>query len=210
LDRNKIEGIVYLQGSELDTFLIFCQRMHFLSCTVDGKFQFNHLKLRNYCAVPKMIEGLENYYLRDGYINALVQIGSIAVPALLNALRHKDRDVSSAAVIALKMIGSPAIPSLLKALHHEDATVRRLAIKALTSYENANAALPELLSALHDKDSEIRSLAIFALCESKNEAAVAGLIEVLDTELSYLASIALKSIGTHEALQAVEKKASKI
>jgi HEAT repeat protein len=210
LQRREIEGILGL-GSELDAFLDLTQKMDVLISTSDGRFMFKNSTLRDYCAVPEFIKLLERDYMdmrgmRDRATNSLVQIGPVAVPALLNALYHEQYEVNLGAAVALRKIGSPAIPSLSRALHHEDAKARGWATSALQSYENANAALRELLSVLHDDEYMVRIGAIIALGESKNPDAVPSLVELLDDKaVSQFALEALTKIGTPDALKALEK-----
>jgi HEAT repeat protein len=84
---------------------------------------------------------------RDHYDpeKTLVQIGALAVPVLLAALRDADWRVREAAAWALGQIGAPAVPGLLAALGDADADVRRAA-----------AALRNLLPASPPRDREER------------------------------------------------------
>jgi hypothetical protein len=184
LDRKKIEEILGFE-SELEKFLDFCLKMNFLICTADGRFQFKDSTLRDYCAVPAIIKSLDRAYMDipgmfQRTMNTLVQIGSVAVPGLLNAFRHEQYEVNSGAAIILREIGAPAIPSLSRALHHPYPNVRRWATQALYSYKNANAALTELISALHDKEFLVRLGSILTLGESRNPNAISSLCELLD------------------------------
>jgi tetratricopeptide (TPR) repeat protein len=212
LESSDIEKTLSL-GSELKIFLNLAQKMYVLICTPDGRFRYKDLTLRDYCAVPEIIKFLDRDYvdmglMRDRAMNALKEIGPVAVPALLDALRHEQSDVNSGAALILRDIGSPAIPSLLKALHHNSANVRRWVTSALCSFDNANAGLQELLNVLHDQEISVRIGAINALGESKNPRAIPDLIESLnDTSgfVSLFAAQALTKIGTPEALKAVEE-----
>lgn len=210
LQRSEIEEILSL-SSELDTFLDLTQKMAVLISTSENRFMFKNSSLRDYCAVPEFIKLLDRDYMdrrgiRDRAVTALVQIGPVAVPALLNALYHEQDEVNLGAAVALRKIGSPAIPSLSRALHHEDAKVREWATSALQSYENANAALQGLLSVLHDDEDMVRIGAIIALGESKNPDAIPSLVELLDEEdVSLFAVEALTKIGTPDALNALKK-----
>ena len=80
-------------------------------------------------------------------VNALVQMGQTAVPALAEALKDKNSVVRTNAAQALVQIGEPAVPYLIGALgvdHEPD--VRRSAAGALVQI--GEPAVPALINAL--------------------------------------------------------------
>jgi HEAT repeat protein len=85
---------------------------------------------------------------------ALVKIGTPAVPALIQALGDRSENVRRAAAEALGAIGDPqAVPALIQALGHEtdpfadDWAVRRAAAWALGKLGDPQA-VPPLIQAL--------------------------------------------------------------
>ena len=80
-------------------------------------------------------------------VNALVQMGQTAVPALAEALKDKNSVVRTNAAQALVQIGEPAVPFLIQSLgadHEPD--VRRSAAGALVQI--GEPAVPYLINAL--------------------------------------------------------------
>lgn len=77
----------------------------------------------------------------------LVELGSTAVPALLEALRNGDAHLRWEVVQVLGRIEDPqAAPELVKALEDEDINVRWTAMEGLIDLDREG--LPELLTAL--------------------------------------------------------------
>lgn len=105
----------------------------------------------------------------------------MAVPSLIEALRDESEDVRKEAVLALTRIGKPALPRLLKALEDPDPDLRAVVIKLL-SHLNDVSAVPSLITCL--KDTSWPSLDEARICD--------------------LAANALETIGTDDALQAVD------
>jgi HEAT repeat protein len=89
-------------------------------------------------------------------IDALVQIGAPAVPALMLAIRERDRWYPAAT--ALARIGPPAIPPLTDLLQH--APFSNFAFHALT--EMGTLAVPGLITALAHPHDEVRMWAATA------------------------------------------------
>jgi len=124
-----------------------------------------------------------------------------AVPALIKALGHEDRQVRDHAAKALGEIGSPAIPALVETLKEEDWQVRHYAAKVLGKLgSDARAAVPALIEALKDEHEDVRKAAAEALGKtgSDGKAAVPALMEALRDEhvpVRYRAADALGSIG---------------
>ncbi len=88
---------------------------------------------------------------------------SIAVPALITALKDSDVDVRRVAVQSLSNFNDPrAVPGLVGALKDSDTEVRMYAAVALGNLGDERA-LPGLLAALKDSNGEVRHTALSAL-----------------------------------------------
>src|SRR5262245_30942806 len=73
------------------------------------------------------------------------------VPALVEALKDKDRDVRQAACTALGNLGQEAVKPLIEALKNDDKATQAAAIEALGKIgPNASDAVPALIKALKD------------------------------------------------------------
>ena len=85
-------------------------------------------------------------------VNALVQMGQSAVPALAEALKDKNSVVRTNAAQALKKIGpeaQAAAPALVEALNDKEPVVRGHAAEVLGQI--GELAVPALAKALQDK-----------------------------------------------------------
>jgi len=89
----------------------------------------------------------------------------------VKALKDADSDVRWGAVEALVQIGLPAIPALIVALKDEESLVRFGAVNVLDRIEEASLnveiikTVPALIGALKDTDLEVRRRAVFVLAE---------------------------------------------
>jgi HEAT repeat protein len=127
---------------------------------------------------------------------ATVQLGSNAVPALIDVLRDDDPRIRQAACTALGQIGDPAaVPELTKRLWDSASEVRIAACTALGQIGDP-AAVPELTKRLRDSASEVRIAACTALGQIGDPSAVPALIACLDDEeMTDAATSALLQIG---------------
>jgi HEAT repeat protein len=116
---------------------------------------------------------------------AVVELGTPAVPHLIQALGDRDRDVRKAACRALGAIGDrQAVPPLIQALR--DWYVREAACEALGAIGDRQA-VPHLIQALGDGNSvafmdwdrDVRKAACWALGEIGDRQAVPPLIQAL-------------------------------
>jgi HEAT repeat protein/beta-lactamase regulating signal transducer with metallopeptidase domain len=88
---------------------------------------------------------------------------SIAVPALITALKDGDVEVRRAAAQSLANLGDPrAIAGLIDALRDSDAEVRATAASALGDFEDRRA-VPGLIELLKDSQKDVRRAALSAL-----------------------------------------------
>lgn len=131
-------------------------------------------------AVPSLIEALKHkkLYVRLSATNVLGKIGVDAVPLLIAALQDKSYNVRNYVAEALTKIGEPAVPKLLEALKEKDWYVRMYAISILGKIKDSSA-VPELVEATKDKNEDIRKNAVEALGIIGDVLAVPALLEAL-------------------------------
>ncbi len=104
---------------------------------------------------------------------------SIAVPALMAALKDGDVDVRRAAVQSLSNLDDPrAIPAFIDALRDTDAEVRACAAGALGQFEDKRSITP-LMGALRDADKDVRRAAISSLGSQGAEVPVDVVVTAL-------------------------------
>jgi HEAT repeat protein len=100
---------------------------------------------------------------RNGAAASLVQIGAPAVPALVAALAHQDRELRAAAVDTLGQLGDRrAVASLAGRLRDDDANLRAAAAEALGKLGGAEA-VTALERAIASPDPTVRHAAAGAL-----------------------------------------------
>ncbi|HEX6940532.1 MAG TPA: M56 family metallopeptidase [Longimicrobiales bacterium] len=129
---------------------------------------------------------------------------SVAVAALIAALRDSIPSVRAAAVYALGEIGDPrAVPALAAVVRSDsDAEVRRGAVWALGEIGDP-AAVPALGAAAASDDADIARMAVWALGEIGDPAAVPALAAALrnsDAEVRSHAAWALGEVGEESAV----------
>jgi HEAT repeat protein len=114
----------------------------------------------------------------DQVRDAIVQLGSSAVPALIDALRDDDTEIRQAACTALGQIRDKApVPSLIARLKDTNRDVRIAACTALGQIRDSSA-VPALISTLYDKEVDVRIAATDALVNI-GEAAIPALQEAI-------------------------------
>ncbi|WP_313931118.1 HEAT repeat domain-containing protein [Nostoc sp. FACHB-133] len=159
--------------------------------------------------IEKLIDN--DAHIRSLAADALVNIGSAAVPSLIEALKNQDINLRWHAASVLGDLGAeaaPAVPALSAALQDEDGQVRLYATLALGNIGTAaKAAVPSLMAALQDKEQFVRIYVPSALRKIGVEAKVA--VPVLTAALKdknptvrYNSAYALGAMGT-EAVSAV-------
>ena len=127
---------------------------------------------------------------------------------LMSALRSESVDVRRYCVEALAEMGPEAAPALIKALRDKEKWIRYQGAIGLGQIgPEAKVAVPALIEALKNKDRELCMVAADSLVEIGPEAreAVPDLIEILeDKEVGILAAMVLTFINTPAAQKALE------
>lgn len=149
-------------------------------------------------AVPRLIQGLESPEVRPYAQEALVKIGTPAVPALLAARRGAGRERRELIEDLLARIGPNGAAALSAAMGTGDADTRCVLVMVLGRMRPAPVAL--LAKAVQDGNAEVRMLAIDGLARSGPRAgrAVPELVAALkdqDERVGMLAIDALGAIG---------------
>ena len=143
--------------------------------TVTEQISFGTFNPNDYQVLQRLVEGLGDPrgLVRLEFAEALGDIGELATPFLVTALRHHDNVVvRRAAAKTLTIIADPeAVPPLLEAfLNDEDIVVRGSSAGALA--HTGEAAAPFLLDILASPDhpQEIKGHAAWALAFMGTEA----------------------------------------
>lgn len=117
---------------------------------------------------------------------------SIAVPALIEALRDGDIEVRRAACNSLSNLDDRrAIPALIDVLKDADAEVRACAARALGSFEDKRA-VPGLVALLKDKDKDVRESALSSLENFRDQVPASAIITALGDEDSDIKVAAIR------------------
>jgi HEAT repeat protein len=153
--------------------------------------------------VPLLME--EDWMIRNEASVALVGSKSRAIiDPLLELLDGKDRNSCESAVWILgEMHCQEAVEPLLLLLHDDYG---RAAAMALGKIGSKRAVVP-IIQELDDPDVQVRRAAVWALAKLASEGSVEPLIRMLkneDHEIRFWAAEGLKTIGTPEALMAVQ------
>jgi HEAT repeat protein/beta-lactamase regulating signal transducer with metallopeptidase domain len=108
---------------------------------------------------------------------------SIAVPALIVALKDGDVEVRRAAAQSLSNLEDPrAIPSLIEALRDADAEVRSCAASGLGQFEDKRA-VPGLVALLKDSNKDVRHAALSSLGSFRDQVPTEAIVTALgDTD----------------------------
>lgn len=123
------------------------------------------LRMRDPRTIPLLVANLYHarVEVRTTAAELLAASGALAVPALLECLRHqRDGRVREAATFALvNMTGEAALPGLRIAARDHRRSIRHLALSGLATV--GVPAIPNLCEALRDPDISIRERAAVAL-----------------------------------------------
>jgi HEAT repeat protein len=133
-------------------------------------------RARDADAVPLLADALDHL----PSLRALADIGPdarAAVPALVAALKHKDKAVRDGARRALACIGTPAVPALIDALKDNTENVAGLAAQTLGSIlPRPKEALPALREALQHEACRAAAAAALARIDPGASAEVVSLL----------------------------------
>ncbi|MEO8138072.1 MAG: M56 family metallopeptidase [Gemmatimonadota bacterium] len=122
---------------------------------------------------------------------------SIAVPALIAALKDGDVEVRRAAVQSLSNLDDPrAIPAFIEALHDADPEVRSCAASGLGQFEDKRTIAP-LMGALKDTDRDVRRAAISSLGNQDAVVPVDVVVAALNDKDSEIRQAALSLAMRH-------------
>jgi HEAT repeat protein len=144
------------------------------------------------------------------------QMGSQAVPYLVNALRHPDPKIRWLAAMQLARIKDPsAVIPLAEALHDPEVVVRVWGAEALGEIGD-HRAVNALVDCLGDRESGVRAAAARALGKLRDRRAVDPLTHVLDNlnpdvdpDVGKDAILALGALGDRKAIDSIQQAASK-
>lgn len=144
--------------------------------------------IKDPAAVPDLVRFLGSFsdLLRRQTAEALRNIGTPAVPALLVAAKNPDAYTRASAVLALGGIQDPtAQAAALAAMRDSSSYVRIAAATALRTWPSANA-IDAMLAALDDPDGRVCDAAVRTLADiidraPGGKAAIPPLIAALDT-----------------------------
>jgi len=166
-------------------------------------------KIGDVRAIKPLIQTLRapdvDIYLK--VFDALESFGKLAVEPLIQALKDKDPNVQSGAVLILISIGdSSATERLIQLIKDKDRDVRIQAIHALEIGDER--AVKPLIEALKDEDNIVRKVVASTLGKIGGSRAVEALIEALkddDFEVRIKAMEALENIGDVKAVESLNK-----
>ncbi|MGA8163480.1 MAG: HEAT repeat domain-containing protein [Waddliaceae bacterium] len=136
------------------------------------------------------------------YNNApyFVEIGSAAVPALIEALKNLEESCSERIEKALGKIGADAVPALIEVLQDPTPFLKLRALKALKNMRlEAREAIPALIEALENSTLDVKLCIVEMLKEiglgSEAREAVPALIEALKNADGWFSPRLEKALG---------------
>jgi len=123
---------------------------------------------------------------------------SIAVPALIAALKDGDVEVRRAAAQSLSNLEDPrAIPAFIEALKDSDAEVRTCAASALGEFEDKRA-VPGLIALLKDPNTDVRHAALSSLGNFSDQVPVEAILTALADSDPDIKVSALNLVCSHD------------
>jgi HEAT repeat protein len=110
-------------------------------------------------AIPHLIQAMrhKDKEVRTSVPEALSRIGEPAVPALISQLKETDKEIGRLSIEALSKITPPPVSPLREVLEGKNETARVRA--AMTLFRIGLPAMGDLIKALGNKDPDIRRLA---------------------------------------------------
>ena len=162
--------------------------------------------------IPELISCLRNNpdRYRPGFASAIETIGAAAIPAIIDLLKDKDRNIRLAAVDSLSRFeteGRSAVPALIDALRSDDDGEVRDHI-SLALAQIGDEAVARIVELLKSPDLLVRTRAVRALgfCRQRDVKFVPILIELLnDPDLRFEAASSLNS-KKYESLKSLKHK----
>jgi HEAT repeat protein len=122
-------------------------------------------------ALPELMNATRISGGAPAFADALAQIGSPALPVLLQALQTGKPEDSAWVLRALRGFGPPAVPVLSEALKHEKPAVRAAAASALgTMGRDAADAVNPLFVLTEDASPEVQAAALRALVAQRADS----------------------------------------
>lgn len=118
-------------------------------------------------AIPSLVQafGSDAYSVREGALNALIQIGDTetSVGLLINGLRNQNLNIRWRSAVALmEMPDQKAVKPLTQCLNDSSHKVRKAVAQALGFYSGLEA-VHALIRLLHDEDVFVRKAAVVSL-----------------------------------------------
>jgi HEAT repeat protein len=173
-------------------------------------------------AVSGLVAALSDEFwsVRYAIVKALRRIQSVkSTDALLNCLHDSAGMVRETAAIALIEIGDKSIVQSLLEMLKDDNPNARMAAAWILGRMDVTECVAALVNTLYDENSSVRAHGAGALGEYKNNNAIQALSTLLydksfftslsgqlyEQTVSEIAKYALETIGTPEALSAVER-----
>jgi HEAT repeat protein len=176
-------------------------------------FELGKIRIDPDRVIPALINALSDPddYVRERVSEALGALYPDSEPHLLAALRSKESDIKTGAIVSLGLVKTPpdrVLTAIHSVLEDRNPTVRDAAVTTLISYRDKRS-IPVLLKCVRvEQDMEVRAAIFLALANfgEKARAAVPLLIEALSEEyqVSSMAQLALRSIGK-DAVPALRK-----
>ncbi len=157
---------------------------------------------------PQAIEPLihkfcdENPRIREVAIEAIVDVGAVAIPALVAALQNQDIVLCEASITALTKMGKAVEPFLLTELQNNNYAVREAAAEILGNVKSKRA-VPYLLQNLHDPESGVKEAAIEGLGEIGDSQANPYLLPLINDPDMGIKREVIQALGKCKCKEAV-------
>lgn len=133
----------------------------------------------------------------------LLQLGELAVPAILDRLARETDEARVAPLRALILTqGEASLPSLVGAIEGHDVERARIGIRLAGELQNPDV-LPVLLRSLRAPDLSRRLEIIRALSYLPGQESKQALVEALDSDLEEIAAAAGRALATSGGSEAV-------
>lgn len=146
----------------------------------------------------KLATTLSNGVIWNGRGKHSGDTNSVAVPALLEALKDPAVEVRRAAAQSLANLEDPrTVPGLIEALKDSDKEVRQSSAQGLGQLGDERA-IDGLIGVMKDSDPEVRQAAVEALGELRSQKAIPGFTYALKDENKEVRRAAIQALGSLE------------